>query len=170
MPWKANRTRNTNRSGTTMSDKEMYGRVIWQAARSKWWVVPTSLLYALLSAVLILYAMHGAAWLFVPVAASVAFFLWRIYEVQLPVVLATESRLLIANGFSWDDVMKGHFPERDYIAVSYTEIVGFSHRFTEMYIGAPAEGGLAKISVPFAMLSPKNKRKLVALIEEKQGA
>ncbi len=152
----------------THYDEAVFGKILWQAARSKWWIVPTSLLYALLSAVLILYAMAQAWWFYIPVAIVVSFFLWRIYEVHQPVVLVTEKMLLVTNGYTWEKGA-GYFPKREYLAVSYKEIVGFSHRFTEMTVGEPTYGGLAQISVPFAFLSPSDKQKLVSYIEEKQG-
>lgn len=153
----------------TYYNEAVHGALIWQAARAKWWIIVTSVLYSLASAVMIFYAIQTSPWAFAPVSVFVAFFLWRIYEVHVPVVLATEEWLLVAHGLVWERRGNAFRVRREYWAVSYKDITGFSHGWTEMYVGAYAEGGLAGISVPFMLLSAKNKQKLVSVIEEKQG-
>ncbi len=153
----------------TYYDEAVHGALIWQASRAKWWVIVTSVLYSLASAVMIFYAMKTSPWMFLPAAAFVCFFLWRIYEVHVPVVLATDEWLLVTQGLVWERRRNAFRVRREYLAVSYKEITGFSHGWTEMYVGAYAEGGLARISVPFLFLAAKNKQKLVSIIEEKQG-
>lgn len=150
-------------------DEAVHGALIWQAPRAKWWVIVTSVLYSLASAVMIFYAMQITPWAFVPAGVFVAFFLWRIYEVHLPVVLATDDWLLVPHGLVWERRGNSFRIRREYLAVSHKEITGFSHGWTEMYVGTFTEGGIARISVPFLFLSSENKQKLVALIEEKQG-
>lgn len=149
--------------------KEAYGRIEWQAVRSMLWVVTTSVLYALLAAMVIVYVWHMPAYLF-PGLLAVCFFIWRIHRLHSPVVLACESELLIlaSGGF----MKKGNWAERifrpAYLVVSYTEIAGFSHRWNAIYLGTPTEGSLTTAAVPLAFLSRRDKAHLTQLIEEKQ--
>lgn len=149
--------------------KEAYGRIEWQAVRSMLWVVTTSVLYALLAAMVIVYVWHMPAYLF-PGLLAVCFFIWRIHRLHSPVVLACESELLIlaSGGF----MKKGNWAERifrpAYLVVSYTEIAGFSPRWNAIYLGTPTEGGLTTAAVPLAFLSRRDKAHLTQLIEEKQ--
>lgn len=149
--------------------KDAYGRVEWQAVRSMIWVVTTSVLYALLAAMVIVYVWHVPAYLF-PGLLAVCFFIWRIHRLHSPVVLACETELLIlaSGGF----MKKGSWIDRIfrpvYLVVSYTEIAGFSHRWNAVYLGTRTEGGLTSAAVPLAFLSKRDKAHLTQLIEEKQ--
>ncbi len=67
-------------------DEEIYGKVLWECYRSKVYIVMLSLMYVLLGAAAVIWAMDEDQFLFYILAVVVIFFcLWRINRVHHPV-------------------------------------------------------------------------------------
>lgn len=147
-----------------------YGKAEWQCTRSKLWVIVTSLLYALLAAMTIIYAMNGEAAYWGLSAALVIFCVWRIHRIHMPVVVLCPAHLLVLSpgkrgkDGSWLDFIF----KPVYLVVEYKAVAGFSRRWNEIYLGSAAEGGMSRMAVPLAFVSRKNKAKIVEIIERKQ--
>ncbi len=150
--------------------KSLYGKVEWKCTRAQVWVITTSLLYALLSAMTIIYAMHSPIAYAVPCAMAVAFFIWRIHRIHAAVVIVCEQYLLVLAPGKWDKsggLMALLFHPVYYVA-DYRAIAGFSERWSEMYIGSRNEGGMVKVPVPLAFVTRGNKERICEIIERKQ--
>lgn len=148
----------------------LYGKVEWKCTRAQSWVVTTSLLYALLSAMTIIYAMHSPLAYAALSVLFVAFFIWRIHRIHAPVVIACDRQLLVLAPGKWDTsggIMAFLFRPVYYVA-DYHGIAGFSDRWNEMFIGSREEGGLVKIHVPLAFVTRGNKERICEIIERKQ--
>ncbi len=151
--------------------ESLYGKAEWKCVRARSWVITTSLLYALLSAMTIIYALHSPISYAVPCAIGVAFFIWRIHRIHAPVVIACDQYFLVLAPGKWDTsggIIALLFHPVYYVA-EYRTIAGFSDRWNEMYIGIRAEGGIVSIRVPLAFISRGNKERICDMIERKKG-
>lgn len=152
--------------------REIYGEPEWSCGRASLWIWGPCLLYALLAAGLILQGMRGERIFFFPAAAALAFGLWRLWRLQLPVALVCRERLLLLasgrllRGRGWREQLL----EPVYFVTAYEAVAGFSPRWNEMYLGEAAPGGLVKAPVLLTALSRRDREKLVRRIEEKQQA
>ena len=83
-------------------NEEIYGKVLWECYRSKVYIVTLSLMYVLLGAAAVIWAMEEDQFLFYVLAVVVIFFcLWRINRVHHPVALICEKKLLVAVPWSF---------------------------------------------------------------------
>ena len=83
-------------------NEEIYGKVLWECYRSKVYIVTLSLMYVLLGAAAVIWAMDKDQFLFYVLAVVVIFFcLWRINRVHHPVALICEKKLLVAVPWSF---------------------------------------------------------------------
>lgn len=148
----------------------LHGKVEWKCTRAQAWVITTSLLYALLSAMTIIYAMHSPLAYAVPCVLAVAFFIWRIHRIHAPVAIACDHYFLVLAPGKWDKsggLIALLFHPVYYVA-EYPSIAGFSDRWSEMYIGSRSEGGMVKVPVPLAFVTRANKERICEIIERKQ--
>lgn len=152
--------------------REIYGEPEWSCGRAFLWIGGPCLLYALLAAGLILHGLSGERMFFFPAAAALAFGLWRLWRLQLPVALVCRDRLLLlAPGrFLRGQSLRERLLEPVYVVTTYEAVAGFSPRWNEMYLGEAAPGGLVKVPVPLTVLSRRDRDILVRRIEEKQRA
>lgn len=150
--------------------REIYGEPEWFCGRSALWLWVPCLLYALFAAGLILHGLRGERFFFFPAATALAFGLWRLWRLQMPVALVCRDRLLLLapgqrlRGQSWRERLLTPV----YFVTAYEAIAGFSPRWNEMYLGEAAPGGLVKVPVPLAFLSRRDREALMRRIEEKQ--
>lgn len=80
----------------------IYGKVLWECYRSKVYIVMLSLMYVLLGAATVIWAMDEGEFPFYVLAVVVIFFcLWRINRVHHPVALICERKLLVAVPWSF---------------------------------------------------------------------
>lgn len=152
--------------------REIYGEPEWACGRASLWVWGPCLLYALLAAGLLLQGLRGERIFFFLAAAALAFGLWRLWRLQLPVAFVCRERLLLLapgrllRGRSWREQLL----EPVYFVTAYEVVAGFSPRWNEMYLGEATPGGLVKVPVLLTALSRRDREMLVRRIEEKQQA
>lgn len=150
--------------------EEIYGKAEGQYTRARAWVVTTSVLYASMAAMTIIYAMNSAAAYWMPSAMLVLFCIWRIHRIHMPVaVLCRDYFLVLApgkkrDGGGWTDFLF----QSVYLVVPYRTIAGFSSRWNEMYLGKAEAGGMTRVSVPLAFMARRDKDRVYAFIEKKQ--
>ena len=150
--------------------KDLYGEVEWACRRSEVWIVVNSILYALLSAFIVIAVLHYGFFLLLPGGAAVLFFLWQIHRLHFTAVLVCREKLLILAPGAWkweEGWMKALF-QPVYFVIGYQEISGFSSDWHEIYLGARVTGGLTSLPVPLVFLSMKDKMLLYDWIEKKQ--
>ena len=106
-------------------NEEIYGKVLWECYRSKVYIVTLSLMYVLLGAAVVIWAMDKDQFLFYVLAVVVIFFcLWRINRVHHPVALICEKKLLVA--VPWSFFMFDYYItfRALYMPVAYKDVAG----------------------------------------------
>ena len=148
--------------------EKLYGKILWECYRSKIYIIFLSLIYVLLSAGAVLFAIwhdtrHGIIF-YVLAALVVAFSLWRINRVHYPVALICEA-------MPWSFVNSDyHISLRAfYMPVEYNEVAGVSHNWSQLYIGARITGGLVALPVQLSYVSLGDKADFQSWVERKQG-
>ena len=125
-------------------DEEIYGKVLWECYRSKVYIVMLSLMYVLLGAAAVIWAMNEDQFLFYILAVVVIFFcLWRINRVHHPVALICERKLLVAVPWSFFTFDYYITFRALYMPVAYKDVAGVSSRWNHLYIGG-REGKMGK--------------------------
>ena len=120
--------------------ENLYGKILWECYRSKLYIIFLSLVYVLVSAAAVIFAIshntnHGLIFYFIA-ALVVALSLWRINRVHNPVALICEKKLLVAVPWSFIN-SDYHISFRAfYMPVEYNEVAGVSHNWSQLYIGA----------------------------------
>ena len=150
-------------------NEEIYGKVLWECYRSKVYIVTLSLMYVLLGAAAVIWAMNEDQFLFYVLAVVVIFFcLWRINA------CITRSRSFAKGSCSWQ--FPGPFSSFDYyitfralyMPVAYKDVAGVSSRWNHLYIGGREEGGLVSLPVQLAYVSRDGKYDFQNWVESKQ--
>lgn len=108
-------------------NEEIYGKVLWECYRSKVYIVTLSLMYVLLGAAAVIWAMNENQFLFYVLAVVVIFFcLWRINRVHHPVALICERKLLVAVPWSFFTFDYYITFRALYMPVAYKDVAGVS--------------------------------------------
>ena len=111
-------------------NEEIYGKVLWECYRSKVYIVTLSLMYVLLGAAAVIWAMDKDQFLFYVLAVVVIFFcLWRINRVHHPVALICEKKLLVAVPWSFFTFDYYITFRALYMPVAYKDVAGVSSRW-----------------------------------------
>ena len=106
-------------------NEEIYGKVLWECYRSKVYIVTLSLMYVLLGAAAVIWAMDKDQFLFYVLAVVVIFFcLWRINRVHHPVALICEKKLLVAVPWSFFTFDYYITFRALYMPVAYKDVAG----------------------------------------------
>ena len=106
-------------------NEEIYGKVLWECYRSKVYIVTLSLMYVLLGAAAVIWAMNEDQFLFYVLAVVVIFFcLWRINRVHHPVALICERKLLVAVPWSFFTFDYYITFRALYMPVAYKDVAG----------------------------------------------
>lgn len=150
----------------------LYGKILWECYRSKLYIIFLSLVYVLVSAAAVIFAIshntnHGLIFYFIA-ALVVALSLWRINRVHNPVALICEKKLLVAVPWSFIN-SDYHISFRAfYMPVEYNEVAGVSHNWSQLYIGARITGGLVALPVQLSYVSLGDKADFQNWVERKQ--
>lgn len=148
-------------------NEEIYGAIEWSGTRARGLIIFASLFYSVLSIVLLCLAVQ-AGYLYAGFSLLfVLFFLWRIYAIHLPVVLVTESVLLVMPSGVAGDFLS-HLFEARYVPVEYEAVAGTSDSMNRLYIGTRSEGGLVSLPVRLNWMSAADKKVLLEWMEKKQ--
>ena len=152
--------------------EKLYGKILWECYRSKLYIIFLSLIYVLISAGAVVFAIshdmnHGIIF-YVIAAVVVACSLWRINRVHNPVALICEKKLLVAMPWSFIN-SDYHISFRAfYMPVEYNEVAGVSHNWSQLYIGARITGGLVALPVQLSYVSVGDKADFQSWVERKQ--
>uniref|UniRef100_UPI004025C64A hypothetical protein n=1 Tax=Dialister sp. TaxID=1955814 RepID=UPI004025C64A len=150
-------------------NEEIYGKVLWECYRSNVYIVTLSLMYVLLGAAAVIWAMDKDQFLFYVLAVVVIFFcLWRINRVHHPVALICEKKLLVAVPWSFFTFDYYITFRALYMPVAYKDVAGVSSRWNHLYIGGREEGGLVSLPVQLAYVSRDGKYDFQNWVESKQ--
>ena len=146
--------------------ENLYGKILWECYRSKLYIIFLSLVYVLVSAAAVIFAIshntnHGLIFYFIA-ALVVALSLWRINRVHNPVALICEKKLLVAVPWSFIN-SDYHISFRAfYMPVEYNEV------WSQLYIGARITGGLVALPVQLSYVSLGDKADFQNWVERKQ--
>lgn len=148
--------------------EEIYGKVLWECYRSKVYIVMLSLLYVVISAGAVLFAMEEGMPYYFFAAFVILLSLWRINRVHHPVALVCERKLLVAVPWSFFTFDYYITLQALYMPVDYKEVAGVSGRWDRLYIGAHEVGGMVALPVQLAYVSLGDKVDFQSWIESKQ--
>ena len=131
--------------------EKLYGKILWECYRSKLYIIFLSLVYVLVSAAAVIFAIshntnHGLIFYFIA-ALVVALSLW-------PWSFINSDYHISFRAF--------------YMPVEYNEVAGVSHNWSQLYIGARITGGLVALPVQLSYVSLGDKADFQNWVERKQ--
>lgn len=153
--------------------EKLYGKILWECYRSKAYIFMLSLVYVILSAGTIVFAIshdlrHGIVF-YALALLMVLISLWRINRVHNPVALICEKKLLVA--VPWSFLNSDYYIclKPQYMPVDYREVAGISDGWNRLYIGARIVGGMVALPVQLAYVSLGDKLYFQNWVEQKQA-
>lgn len=149
--------------------EELYGKILWECYRAKFYIVAVSLLYVALCTAAILYAIEERGIYIVGAVIFLLIAIWQINRVHWPVALVCEKQLLVSIPWSLFYSDYGTMFRQHFMPVDYNEIAGVSSGWNQLYIGARIAGGIVALPVQLAYISTSDKADFKEWIERKQA-
>lgn len=146
----------------TFYNLKTHGKKEYEIYRKTYKKIMFSLIYSLFAAYCITIMNNIKESSYFIVVLLILISLWRIYVINLPVVIFCEKVLLILQSRENLSV----FPK--YEEVLYDEVAGVSFSWKDLYLGKRLDGCLVKFPVLLNKISKEDKNKFQELIKNKK--